>query len=54
MKYTISMTINNSKTEQQKQKVENDAQLAGIALAELLEKHPRASSFVITVVPTGS
>lgn len=51
MKYAIEATINHKTTERTVCRIESDASLAGIALTELLEKHPRATSFVVTAVP---
>lgn len=51
MKYAIEATINHKTTERHVRRVENDASLAGIALTDLLEKYPRATSIVVTAVP---
>ena len=49
--YYLDFTINTQRGEIQRHRNETDAALAGIALTELLEKHPEATSFVVTVVP---
>lgn len=51
MKYAIEATINHATTEKQVRGLETDAALTGIALAELLEKYPNATSFILTIVP---
>lgn len=49
--YYLDVTINRKNGETKEHRNEKDVSLAGIALTDLLEKHPDATSFVVAVVP---
>lgn len=49
MKYAVDVTINFARGEKHEQHIERGAWGTGIALNEIIEKNPKATSFVLTV-----